>query len=112
MASIDLNPLEIETVQLPEEDRNIRISDGVPEDVADDNPMLQPPGKARELQAGVRQASARSWCGKSAGDAQRRVSSVREPVGGGHAQSFDGGVRDERCGTRRVLLQKGESAVR
>ena len=41
-----------------------------------------------------------------------RVSLVREPESGGHAHSFDGGVRDVRSGTRRVLHPKGDRGVK
>ena len=49
-----------------------------PKTVADDYPMLQTPSKAK-IQCGVRQASARSERVKSPSQAQRWVSSVREP---------------------------------
>ena len=109
MESIDLNALEIGAVQLLEKDHKTRI--GIdscaavtvfPNTVADDDPFLQAPGKAMSF----RQASAGSWCAKGAGQAQRQVSSVREPDSGGHTRSFDGGVRDERHETRHVLPQE------
>ena len=40
---------------------------------------------------------------KSPSQAQRRVSQIREPESCGHAQSVDGGARDERHGTRCLL---------
>ena len=64
MASIDLIALEIGAVQLPEKDRKIRV--GIdscaavtvfPKTVADDCPMLQTPGKARQRVTGRRQTS-------------------------------------------------------
>ena len=102
-----LNALEIGAVQLPEEDHKIRTGTDscasvtvFPKSVADDYPMLHTPGPASgKFLPG-------SGCAKGAGQAQRWVSAVREPESGGHAQSFDGGVRDERHGTRRVLPQE------
>ena len=54
MASIDLNAWEIGAVQLPGEDHRIRVGIGscaavtvFPKSVADDNPMLVTPGKAK-----------------------------------------------------------------
>ena len=72
MASTDLNALEIGAVHLPEKDHKIRI------------------GIDSRAQAGVRQASAGSWCAKGAGQAHRWVSQVRELESGGDAQSCDG----------------------
>ena len=110
MARIELNALEIGAVQLPEKDHRIRI--GIdscaavtvfPKSVAGDYSVLQTPGKAKRLQTSVRQASSRSGCAKSPSQAQRRVSQIREPESCGHAQSVDGGVRNERHGTRCLL---------
>ena len=102
MASVDLNALEIGAVQLPEKGHRIHIGidscAAVTVSVADDYPTLDTPGKAKESQTSVR-----SGCAKSPSQAQRRVSQIREPEGCGHAQSVDGGVRDERHGTRCFL---------
>ena len=57
-------------------------SDCVPEDGGGRLPGAPNTRQRKRLQAGVRQASARSWCVQGAGQ--------------GHARSFDGGVRDER----------------
>ena len=95
MASIDLTALEIGVVQWSKEDRKLRI--GIdsraavtvfPKTVAEGYLMLQTPDKQKELQASVRQAFAGFGCAQSAGQAQRRVSQVRESESGGHAQSF------------------------
>ena len=109
VASTDLNALEIGAVQLTEKDHRIRtgIDSGAavtvfPKTVADDYPMLQTRGHA----------SAESGCAKGASQAQRRVSQVREPEGGGHAQSFNEGIKDERHGTRRVLHQERRASWR
>ena len=66
MASIDLNALG-------------DCSDGVPEDGGGRLPGAPNARQSKELQAGVKQASAGSWCAKGVGQAQRRVSSGREP---------------------------------
>ena len=111
ITSIDLNALEIGTVQLPEKDHEIRAgiaSSGavtvIPKSVLDDNPDAPHARQGEELQTSVRQASARSGCAKGARQAQRRVSQVREPKSCGHARSCHGDVRNERRGTRCLLL--------
>ena len=93
MASIDLNALDIGTVQLPEADHRVRIGIDLcaavtvfPKSVADDYPMLHTPG--------VGQASAGFGCAKGASQAPRWVSQVRKSENCGHAQSFDGSVRN------------------
>ena len=107
MASVVLNALEIGAVQLSEKDHRIRIgidscAAGIvfPKSVTDDNLMLDTPGQAR------------SGCAKSPSQAQRRVSQIRDPESVGHAQSVDGGVRDERNGTRCLLPQGATEASR
>ena len=108
MASVDLNALDIGAVQLTEKDHRIRI--GVdscaavtvfPKSVADDYPMLDTSGKATSY----RPASGKLLpdLGARKVQAQRRVSQIREPESCGHAQGVDGGVRDERHGTRCLL---------
>ena len=59
--------------------------------------------QSEKPQTGVRQASSRSGCANSPSQAQRRVPQIREPESCGSAQSVDGGVRDERHGTRCLL---------
>ena len=93
MASVVLNALEIGAVQLSKRIiefvlESIRVLQGFSKSVTDDNLMLDTPGQAR------------SGCAKSPSQAQRRVSQIRNPESCGHAQSVDGGVRDERNGTR------------
>ena len=85
VASIDLHALEVGEVQLPEKDpqdscwdRIVCCSECVPEDGSRQLPDAPNARQSNELEAGVRQAS------------------VRQPQSGGHAQNFDGGVRDER----------------
>ena len=113
MAGVDLNALEIGAVQLPE--KGHRIRSGIdscaavtvfPKSVADDYPMFDMARQSEELQTSVRQASSRSGCAKSPSQTQRRVSQIREPESCGYAQSVDGGVRDERHGTRCLLAKE------
>ena len=108
MASIDLNSLEIGAVQLPQEDHRHRI--GIdsyvavtvfPKRVTDDYPMPPHARQGEELQIsvmpdlGARKVQVKLKDG-------RYINSVKC----GHAQSFDGGVRNERHGTRCLLPQE------
>ena len=113
MASTDLNALEIGAVQLPEKDHKIRV--GIdpcaamtvfPKTVADDHPMLQTPGKVKSYRPASRKLLPDLGARKCRSSSKTGLSSVREPESGGHAQSSDGSVRDERHGTRRVLSKK------
>ena len=109
MASVDLNALEIGSVHVPEGNRKLRLvcsTDSVPEHSGTRLPYAPDTRQSQELQASVGQSLARSGCKKGTGQTQRWVSSMREPTSGGHAQSSDGCVGDERHGSRRVLSQK------
>ena len=112
MASVDLNALEIGAVQLPEKDHRIRIGIDPCAAVTVSQECFGRLSDARharkneELETSGRQASSRSGCAKSPSQGQGRVSQVREPQSCGRAQIVDGGVRDERHGTRCLLLKE------
>ena len=100
-------------MQLPEEGHGIRIGIDLcaavtvfPKSVADDFPMLHSPGKAKSY----RPARGKLLPGLGARKVQvkliDRPSQAREPESGGHAQSLDRSVTDERHGTRCVLHQE------
>ena len=74
-------------------DRLACCIDRVPEDGGGRPPDAPNARQSKDLQADVRQASARSWCANGSGQAQRWVSQVREPESGGHAQSVDDGCQ-------------------
>ena len=104
MASIDL--------QLSKEDHIICI--GIdscaavtvfPKSVADDYPMFHTLGKAKSYKPAP---------GKllPARKVEIRVSHACEPENCGHAQSCDGGVRNERHGTRCLLPQERQRRMR
>ena len=106
MASIDLNALEIGAVQWPEKDRKLRI--GIDSRAAvtvfpkTGGGGLPDAPNARQTKKSYRPAS-----GKLLPDlCARKVQVKLEPETGGHAQSFDGGVRGERHETRCVLHQE------
>ena len=83
-ASIDLNALEIGAAagegskRFSFWDRLMCCGDCVPEDGGGRQPDAPNARQSKELQAGVRPASAGSWRAKGAGQAQRWVSSERE----------------------------------
>ena len=110
MASVDLIALEIGAVQLPEKGNIIRIGIDpraavtVSQECCGRLSDARHARQSEELQTSVRQSSSRSGYAKSPSQTQRRVPQIREPESCGHGQSVDGSVRDERHGTRCLLV--------